>query len=127
MSSTRNPQKICTICLDNFENRKLGFLENCRHIFCFECIKEWYKYNQKCPLCRMDFKEIVEADSVPEIESVRRNQTQSTTIVDSTNYYIDCNIIVTYIQLQDTESVESIVDSSFQEVEVLQAEAENIL
>lgn len=110
---------MCSICLDKFEDKKLGILENCNHIFCLDCIKEWYKYNTNCPLCRMDFKNIVEVFSTPEIgfESVLRSQNQSTT-VDSTNYYIDCNIEVTFIQLQDT--VGSMVDSSFQEVEVLQ-------
>lgn len=126
MTSIRNPQNVCTICLDKFENKKLGFLENCRHIFCIDCIKEWYKYNTNCPLCRMDFKDIIEIVSSPEIEfeSVPRNQNQST--IDSTSpthYYIDCNIEITFIQLQGI--VGSIADSSFQEVEVLQASHEN--
>lgn len=116
MTSTRNPQNICTICLDKFDNKKLGILENCRHIFCIDCIKEWYNYNKNCPLCRMDFKEIVEVG----FESVLTNQNQLT-INSATNYYIECNIEVTFIQLQNMANVRSMVDSSFQEVEVLQA------
>lgn len=129
MSSTRIPQNLCTICLDNFESKILGLLEDCCHVFCLVCIKEWYKYNKNCPLCRMDFKEIVEVNSLTDIESVLRIKNQATT-ADSmlpSNYYIDCNVIVTFIQLQDMESVESMLTSSFQEVEVLQAVDQNRL
>ena len=39
----------CTICLENVRNRvKLP----CKHKFCYKCIKENQKYNNKCPNCR---------------------------------------------------------------------------
>ena len=52
--------KECSICLDSFvfsfsqtDKRKIAEL-NCsnKHIFHVECLKEWFKTNDKCPLCR---------------------------------------------------------------------------
>jgi len=39
----------CTICLDDFVD---AALVPCRHVFCFDCIVEWSKVNNKCPMCR---------------------------------------------------------------------------
>ena len=53
----------CVICLEKVlaNGRKFGILENCAHIFCLECIRDWRAtYDKKiqkthfrtCPICR---------------------------------------------------------------------------
>jgi hypothetical protein len=47
-------------------------LQNCGHIFCFECVKSWLKSRKRtCPICRTKIKEsIVEQDKVGVISSL---------------------------------------------------------
>lgn len=33
----------CPICLSEFVHQLIGIPESCRHLFCFDCIKEWSK------------------------------------------------------------------------------------
>lgn len=44
----------CAICLDSIN--KLANLDKCNHDFCLNCIKQWSKKTNKCPLCKKDFK-----------------------------------------------------------------------
>ena len=48
----------CTICLENFEDKKsIISITTCNHIFHFNCLKKWaYKniLNFKCPICKKD-------------------------------------------------------------------------
>ena len=36
-------QTDCPICLSEFKKQRIGQPENCRHLFCSDCIKEWSK------------------------------------------------------------------------------------
>jgi hypothetical protein len=55
---------ICEICHDDVVVRgsRFGLLENCEHVFCLECIREWRAQREKqdkmnlrkCPVCRVD-------------------------------------------------------------------------
>ena len=45
-----NYNKFCCICLDNI--RYNGIELKCNHIFHKNCIEEWKKYNNICPICR---------------------------------------------------------------------------
>ena len=33
-------------------------MNGCKHIFCFDCIKKWSEYTNKCPLCKTRFTEL---------------------------------------------------------------------
>ena len=51
----------CGICMNEVEFQ--GKLDNCTHIFCFDCIKEWAKViltqvENSCPLCKLRFNTI---------------------------------------------------------------------
>lgn len=42
----------CVICQNNFEEKdKVAFL-NCKHIYHNDCITNWSKYKQECPICK---------------------------------------------------------------------------
>ena len=42
----------CIICLNNYKiHDKISYLP-CLHIFHCDCIKEWLKISNKCPLCK---------------------------------------------------------------------------
>ena len=45
----------CCICLQNLDTDK-HFLR-CAHSFHNECIKEWLKRSNKCPICRLNIYE----------------------------------------------------------------------
>ncbi len=55
---------ICEICSDDIigNGGRFGLLENCDHVFCLNCIREWRNQREKqdrenlrkCPICRVD-------------------------------------------------------------------------
>ncbi|KAL3120991.1 hypothetical protein niasHT_009642 [Heterodera trifolii] len=59
----------CTICLGEIEKetpvKLLAILEPCKHIFHNECISEWLKNHNTCPICRAKAK-----ISVPSLNEV---------------------------------------------------------
>ncbi|XP_009703185.1 PREDICTED: PHD and RING finger domain-containing protein 1 [Cariama cristata] len=48
----------CPICLNMFRNQAVGTPENCSHYFCLDCIVEWSKNANSCPVDRNLFKYI---------------------------------------------------------------------
>lgn len=57
-SSEGNSDK-CSICLLRFTNQEVGTPQSCEHIFCLDCITEWSKNVNTCPVDRMTFDFIV--------------------------------------------------------------------
>lgn len=43
-------KQACPICLHHCVDPTI--LDNCKHIFCFECITEWTRLKPECPLCK---------------------------------------------------------------------------
>ncbi|NWX45238.1 PHRF1 protein, partial [Steatornis caripensis] len=48
----------CPICLNMFRDQAVGTPENCSHYFCLDCIVEWSKNANSCPVDRILFKNI---------------------------------------------------------------------
>jgi hypothetical protein len=44
---------ICVICQDVISSTYRTLI--CYHIYCDECISEWFKTKTKCPICQKDF------------------------------------------------------------------------
>ena len=42
----------CSICLDKFKKNNIVNRLPCRHIFHQNCLRDWLKDNDTCPLCR---------------------------------------------------------------------------
>ena len=42
----------CIICFNSYQNPTKIF---CEHTFCYECIMNWSKQSNKCPICRNNF------------------------------------------------------------------------
>ncbi|OWR53296.1 hypothetical protein KGM_209988 [Danaus plexippus plexippus] len=57
-SSEGNSDK-CSICLMRFTNQEIGTPEICEHIFCLDCITEWSKNVNTCPVDRLTFNSII--------------------------------------------------------------------
>ncbi|XP_060801312.1 PHD and RING finger domain-containing protein 1 isoform X2 [Amyelois transitella] len=57
-SSEGNSDK-CSICLLRFTDQEVGTPETCEHIFCLDCITEWSKNVNTCPVDRITFNSIV--------------------------------------------------------------------
>ena len=51
-----NKNKVCCICLDNFENPTSIKVLECNHIFHRNCINSWLKNKTNCPICRKNTK-----------------------------------------------------------------------
>ncbi|XP_062594501.1 PHD and RING finger domain-containing protein 1-like isoform X2 [Saccostrea cucullata] len=47
--------ETCPICLDRLRDQDLGTPESCDHTFCLECIQEWSKNVNTCPVDRQVF------------------------------------------------------------------------
>lgn len=47
----------CPICLD--DKVSPSRLDNCEHEFCKDCIEQWAKVCNECPLCKEEFKKII--------------------------------------------------------------------
>ncbi|XP_072129023.1 uncharacterized protein phrf1 isoform X2 [Mobula birostris] len=48
----------CPICLNAFRDQAIGTPESCVHYFCLDCILEWAKNANSCPVDRITFKHI---------------------------------------------------------------------
>ncbi|NWU92487.1 PHRF1 protein, partial [Upupa epops] len=48
----------CPICLNAFRDQAVGTPENCSHYFCLDCIVEWSKNANSCPVDRILFNNI---------------------------------------------------------------------
>ncbi|NWR66105.1 PHRF1 protein, partial [Bucorvus abyssinicus] len=46
----------CPICLNTFRDQAVGTPESCSHYFCLDCIVEWSKNANSCPVDRILFK-----------------------------------------------------------------------
>lgn len=54
ISSKQSELNNCAICIDTI-NIKKGVLD-CDHKYCFECIENWTKETNKCPICKINSK-----------------------------------------------------------------------
>ena len=48
-------EEDCPICGDKFE---IVRRTSCNHDFCFNCLNEWVKENNTCPICSTELKEL---------------------------------------------------------------------
>ncbi|ETW04821.1 hypothetical protein, variant [Aphanomyces invadans] len=56
-------EECCCICIENIESVDTqGFLLKCVHSFHFDCIAQWAKVTNLCPMCKTRFREIVRRD-----------------------------------------------------------------
>lgn len=50
-----NKFSSCSICLEKYKNSDLILEFNCKeHFFHKDCLKEWIKKSEYCPLCKHD-------------------------------------------------------------------------
>ncbi|XP_064480743.1 PHD and RING finger domain-containing protein 1-like isoform X2 [Ornithodoros turicata] len=49
----------CPVCLNRFLGQEVGTPESCDHAFCLDCIQEWAKNMNTCPVDRSVFKLIL--------------------------------------------------------------------
>ncbi|XP_029009383.1 PHD and RING finger domain-containing protein 1 isoform X3 [Betta splendens] len=57
MSSDEDSDK-CPICLNSFGSQPVATPESCQHYFCLDCILEWAKNANSCPVDRIAFNNI---------------------------------------------------------------------
>ena len=52
VGSKLSEKEACSICLDEFKDEKKVSKTSCNHFYCSDCIDDWIKNNNSCPLCR---------------------------------------------------------------------------
>ncbi|XP_067902845.1 PHD and RING finger domain-containing protein 1 isoform X2 [Heterodontus francisci] len=57
-SNSDEEAENCPICLNTFRDQAIGTPESCAHYFCLDCILEWAKNANSCPVDRIVFKHI---------------------------------------------------------------------
>ncbi|KAG7468431.1 hypothetical protein MATL_G00142910 [Megalops atlanticus] len=57
LSSDEDAEK-CPICLHSFQEQPVATPEGCEHYFCLDCILEWSKNANSCPVDRIAFSHI---------------------------------------------------------------------
>nr|AAI54576.1 Zgc:172184 protein [Danio rerio] len=58
LSSDEDSEK-CPICLNSFHEQPVATPETCEHYFCLDCILEWSKNANSCPVDRIVFNNII--------------------------------------------------------------------
>ncbi|XP_051740101.1 PHD and RING finger domain-containing protein 1 isoform X2 [Ctenopharyngodon idella] len=58
LSSDEDSEK-CPICLNSFHEQPVATPESCEHYFCLDCILEWSKNANSCPVDRIVFNNIL--------------------------------------------------------------------
>lgn len=58
MISSDEDADRCPICLNTLNSQPVATPENCEHYFCFDCILEWAKNANSCPVDRIAFNSI---------------------------------------------------------------------
>ncbi|KAK3923081.1 PHD and RING finger domain-containing protein 1 [Frankliniella fusca] len=53
--SSDGTSETCPICLLRFRNQAVGTPESCDHVFCAECLEQWSKNVNTCPVDRQEF------------------------------------------------------------------------
>ena len=61
----------CPICMVHFTNK---FTTSCRHSFCKNCITNWCKQHDNCPLCRKHIKNELPQPRRPPQPRIQRPQ-----------------------------------------------------
>jgi len=64
----------CPICLEVFQpNSEVTQINNCRHIFNRAELATWFETNVRCPVCRFDIRDHVDAPPLPATPSTPLN------------------------------------------------------
>lgn len=79
----------CSICMDTPTKPKL--LQKCGHIFCKECIEQYFEYKPACPNCGTIYGKVT-GDQPPGAISIRTNGIRLQGFNDSSG-----TIVLTYI------------------------------
>lgn len=74
-SSTKSLTDPCVICLGVLT--KVSAINGCLHVFCFDCIDEWAKNTNTCPMCKSEFTKIKQKDDPSKIKKVKRKIQQA--------------------------------------------------
>ncbi|KAF2071287.1 hypothetical protein CYY_007394 [Polysphondylium violaceum] len=69
----------CSICLSPINDPTT--IQECNHLFCFECIDSWSKNKNECPLCKIEIKSLYKLNS-QEITTVLEPKKPNPSLVD---------------------------------------------
>lgn len=92
--SSDGTSEKCPICLLRFSNQAVGTPESCDHVFCAECLEQWSKNMNTCPVDRQEFSLILVrrriGGKVVKQIPVQRNEVKDAEEVDDPTYCEVC-------------------------------------
>ena len=82
----------CTICLENFDSQSMVIILYCKHIFHYECLKDFMiknknKQEAKCPNCKNQVQILTEENKIKieeEYKILNKNSNEKNNIIKST-------------------------------------------
>jgi len=51
----------CTVCHEQYQRGEVIRILPCEHFFHYKCLKPWFKKSNACPLCRLNIKDVIQA------------------------------------------------------------------
>ena len=76
----------CPICFEKIINSAIG---SCSHHFCYNCLLQWCKLNDQCPICKTNIREIrfdIEFDRLLNNNKIILNRNEK--VIESNNLKI---------------------------------------
>ena len=68
MENVKNENISCCICLSEVDEVSQATMEQCCHIFHIDCILKWGRKVNKCPLCKLEFHNILFQGKIVEVQ-----------------------------------------------------------
>jgi len=115
ISSDREENYTCSICLEENINQEFVSTTNCSHSFCNKCLEDWLNNGKySCPLCRNEIKTFITNDKETRILPVlvrsdmpMINNTPVSNIIQNlvnSNVRLKCGLYLTFSILATTGS-----------------------
>jgi hypothetical protein len=106
----------CPICLEVFQpNSEVTQINNCRHIFNRAELATWFETNVRCPVCRFDIRDHVDAPPLPATPSTNTQAPNATAAAASplADSYSDTASMST-LNNQLTSIMDTLTNQAFQ-------------
>ena len=94
----------CSICLELNKNKFTRQL-NCDHLFCDDCIREWFKFKNTCPVCKKKFESDNLNNAISNLERTENSEVQFVYENGDSNVPINIGYDVNIAYIQNNQNL----------------------